>query len=154
MYSVPFKYSRPYFRFPQSSSSGELTLVVRKSTRGCMSGRSIEHINNKWTTLLCKFCACSSGNSFVSFLSCTINRCSVVYVSEVLCITSRDSSMILCKYLILETIMVPSCDYSISIPSHSCTVPLLTLVPFLNILHIFKPNASTALYSLWDTFRS
>ena len=88
MYKVPFKYFRPRFNFPQSSLSGDLTLVVRKETRGCISGHSIIHNNKSWAIVWWKCCDWSSGRNFLSFLSHTWNRCSDAGVSAVLLITS------------------------------------------------------------------
>ena len=45
MYSVPLKYIRPCLNFPQPSTSGSLTLVVRKYTRVLTSDLALLHRN-------------------------------------------------------------------------------------------------------------
>ena len=125
MYRLTFKYFRPRFNFPHSSLSGDLTITVRKETRGCISGRALIHNNKSWVTVWWNFCACSSGSNFLSFSSHTWTRCSDAWVAAVLLITSRNFSMAFWRYLIMKTIIVPSWIQSMSIPRYSCTLPLV-----------------------------
>ena len=56
-YIIPLIYFNTRFSFPQFSSSGYFTHVVRNVTYVCMYQRALELMNSTCTTLLWKICA-------------------------------------------------------------------------------------------------
>ena len=71
---VPFRYISPCSSFPQSSSSGSFTLVVRNEINSSISGRSCLHRKISCTTVQWNCLACSYERNFLSPSSPMVNR--------------------------------------------------------------------------------
>lgn len=71
---VPLRYCSTRFSFPQSSSSGDFTLVVRKAVGVWISHRARPCTNTSLAVVRWKLAACSSGNFFASPSPRILNR--------------------------------------------------------------------------------
>ena len=97
IYSVPFRYFSPCFNFPQSSSSGSFTLVVRKDTSGSISGWAHLHRKRSRATVRWNCLACSSGSNLRSASSLISNKWSPAGEGLVDFFTLGNSSMTFCR---------------------------------------------------------
>ena len=120
IYSVPFRYFSLCFSFPQSPSSGSFNRVVSKDTNGSISGRACLHRKISCAIVQWNCLACSSGITLQSASYLTPNKWSPSGEGMVDLITSGNSSMIFCDYLIIDVIMTPGLvNQSMSIPRYS-----------------------------------
>ena len=143
MFKFPFRYISSFFSFPQLSLSGFFTLFVRNNINSSILVRACLHRNSRCATVWCNFLACSSGSNFLLPYSLTVNRLSPAGEAFVPHITSGNSSITLCRYLIMDTIIVTgTLAQSISIPSYSCTFPRETVVfgPYSSAIFMKAPS--------------
>ena len=99
---VPFRYFNALLSFPKSSSSGFLTLVVKKDTAVWMSLLAHELMNSNWEVVWWNAISFSSGRYFASSVSITLNRWSAAGVASFPVINYRNSSMMLYRYLNID----------------------------------------------------
>ena len=104
---VPFRYFNALLSFPQSSSSGSLTLVVKKYTAVWMSLLARELRNSNWAVVWWNAIAFYSGRYFASLASLTLNRWSTTGVAAFPVINYGNSSMMLSRYWNIDTYRLP-----------------------------------------------
>ena len=129
IYNVPFRYIIRCRNLPQSSSSGCFTLVVRNDIVVSISGRALLQRKRSYATVRWNWLARSSGSNVLYESSLTLNMWFTAGVALVLLMSSGNSSVTCCRYLIIKTIIIPGKLAKLnSWPSYSCILPLLMVI--------------------------
>ena len=107
---VPFRYLRTRLSLPQSSSSGNLNYLVRKSTDNWMSLLYLPDIKGSYSVMGWKIYDCSSSNLFALSSSLTWNNHSADGEATNSPISSGKYLSTLSRYLIIYNLNLPSSE--------------------------------------------